>query len=687
MAVTETVKRVRELQALLQRASVAYYALDAPIMEDSVYDRLYRELLDLEAQHPELVTPASPTQRVGEKPVEKFETVSHRIPLFSLDNAFNVQELREWQTKLLRVLGLEGQNPSNDLDYVCELKIDGSALALSYENGVLARGVTRGDGQTGEDITSNVRTIRSIPLKLATQTPPPSLEIRGEAYLPDAEFERINLERQAAGDPPFANPRNCAAGTLRQLDARIVADRKLSFFAYTVHFPQGWPEGELPTTQWGALKLLRSLGFAVNPNCELCPSIGAVQEFFETWDGRRRQLPYQTDGVVVKANSFAVQRESGFTQKAPRWAIALKYPAEEVPTRILNIQASVGRTGAITPVAELEPVQLAGTTVSRASLHNADRLELLDVHVGDTVIVRKAGEIIPEIVSVLAELRPADARRYHLPDRCPQCDTPVVRPEGEAITRCPNLQCPARVRGQVEHWASRNALDIVGLGESLVAQLTRKGIVKSVADLYRLTKEDLIGLERMGPKSSSNLIEAIAASKQQPWHRVLFGLGIPLVGVVNAKTLTQHFSTAQALQEATAEDIAAIYGMGQEIGQAIATWMSDPNHRELLSQLERLGVRVQQQESETSAGSTVFEGKTFVITGTLPVRSRPEMKEWIEARGGKVTSSVSKKTDFVVVGAEAGSKLDKAQKLGISTLSEADIETLAEASKPLEARV
>ena len=682
MVASDTSKRVWELQALLQRASIAYHALDAPIMEDSVYDRLYRELLELEAHHPDLITPDSPTQRVGEKPVDKFESVRHRIPLFSLDNAFNAAELQEWEAKLLRVLGLEDN--AGSLKYVCELKIDGSALALSYDNGLLVRGVTRGDGQAGEEITSNIRTIRSVPLKLATDNPPPVVEIRGEAYLPDAEFARINRERELAGEPPFANPRNCAAGTLRQLDSRIVAGRNLSFFAYTVHFPKGWPGGELPTGQWQALDVLRQLGFAVNPNRSLCASIQEVQAFFEEWDDRRRQLPYQTDGVVVKADSFMVQQESGFTQKAPRWAIALKYPAEEVPTRILNIHASVGRTGAITPVAELQPVQLAGTTVSRASLHNADRLQLLDVHIGDTAIVRKAGEIIPEIVSVLAELRPADARRYHLPERCPECDTPVVRPDGDAITRCPNSQCPARVRGQVEHWASRNALDIVGLGEALVEQLTSAGLVASVADLYRLTVSDLMGLERMGTKSSTNLVEAIANSKQQPWHRVLFGLGIPLVGAVNAKTLTQHFANMAALQNATPDDITAIYGMGQEIGLAIATWMTDPAHHKLLAQLEALGLQLSQQEEAGMAGvAAVFAGKTFVITGTLPQRSRSEMKDWIEARGGKVTSSVSKKTDFVVVGADAGSKLDKAQKLGIATVNEAEVEQLSQSLEPL----
>ena len=632
MSPADVVQRLTELRRLLREASVAYYALDAPIISDAVYDSFYRELLELESANPLLITPDSPTQRVGEKPADKFESIPHRIPLYSLDNAFNAEEIRDWQVKLLRVLGLE---TDIGLEYVCELKIDGSAIALSYENGVLKRGVTRGDGQVGEDITPNIRTIRSIPLRLQTETPPPTLEIRGEAYLANAEFERINQERELAGEPPFANPRNCAAGTLRQLDSRIVAGRKLSFFAYTVHFPDGWPNGALPTSQSEALQVLQKFGFAVNPNLQLCPSLTEVEAFFAEWDDRRHDLPYATDGVVVKVNPFTVQQEAGFTQKAPRWAIALKYPAEEVPTRILNIIPSVGRTGAITPVAELAPVQLAGTTVSRASLHNADRLALLDVHIGDTAIVRKAGEIIPEIVSILPDLRPADAERYQLPDRCPECGTPAIRLEGEAVTRCPNLRCPARVRGQLEHWASRNALDIAGLGTVLVEQLTANKLVRSVADLYRLEVVDLIGLERMGEKSSQNLVTAIAASRQQPWHRVLYGLGIPLVGSVNAKTLTKHFPSAVQLQAASAADIAAIYGMGMEIGQAIASWMESEENRQLLIELEGAGVQLEVIETGESANTAVFAGKTFVITGTLPVRSRSEMKDWIEGAGGE----------------------------------------------------
>lgn len=679
----ESASRAAELRRVLQAASIAYHVNDAPILEDGVYDRLYRELQTLEQAYPHLVVPDSPTQRVGEKAAVGFKSVAHAIPMFSLDNAFSLAELQEWEVRLLRVLGLEADE-AGTLDYVCELKIDGSALALTYVDGVLTRGVTRGDGRVGEDITSNVRTIRTLPLRLnldawATDTPPPIVEIRGEAYLPDAEFERINRERMAAGEAAFANPRNCAAGTLRQLDSRVVRDRKLQFFAYTLHLPQGWPTGTLPTSQQEALTLMRSLGFAVNPHCQHCDSLAEVGAFFERWDRDRQALPYQTDGAVVKVNELRQQEEAGFTQRSPRWAIALKYAAEEVPSRIINIQASVGRTGAVTPVAELEPVQLAGTTVSRASLHNADRLRDLNVHIGDTAIVRKAGEIIPEIVSILPELRPADTKPYALPSHCPECDTLLVRIEGEAVTRCPNLSCPARVRGQLQHWASRDALDIAGLGEALVQQLVDRQLASSVADLYRLQVSDVLPLERMGQRSSQKLIDAIAQSKSQPWWRVLYGLGIPLVGAVTAKTLAERFYTATALQQATPEDIAAIYGLGLEVGQAIAAWMNDPYHYELLQELAELGLNLSRCDDDTDSKiGAVFAGKTFVITGTLPQRSRGEMKAWIEARGGKITSSVSKKTDYVLVGKDAGSKFTKAQQLGLICLNEAEIEALAD---------
>jgi len=661
-------QRARELRALLQKASIAYYVHDAPILEDSVYDRLYRELQELERAYPELITPDSPTQRVGEKPAEQFPTVSHRIPLYSLENAFNLEELKEWQERLWRVLGRTPEE--GELEYVCELKIDGAALALTYVDGLLQRGATRGDGQSGEDITPNIRAIPSIPLRLATAAPPPVLEVRGEAYLPIAEFERINRERCSAGDPPFANPRNCAAGTLRQLDSRVVAARKLSFFAYALHWPEGWPSGDPPQTQWECLQRLKDLGLPVNPLSQVCRGLEEVVQFYERW--RQAQLPYACDGVVVKLNSLRLQEEAGFTQKFPRWAIALKYPAQEVPTRIRAIVASVGRTGAVTPVAELEPVLLAGTTVSRASLHNADRLEELDVHIGDTAIVRKAGEIIPEVVGILKELRPPDAVPYRLPSHCPECGTLLVRPAGEAITRCPNPACPAKIRGQLQHWASRDAMDIEGLGEKRVAQLVEKLGVRTVADLYRLTPEHLESLEGMGSRSSQKLVQAIQRSRQQPWERVLYGLGIPHVGVVTAQILAQHFPAPELLAQARAEDIAQIYGIGAEIAEAVVAWFADPAHQKLLQELRELGIPALPRQA-APAVSQVLAGKKFVITGTLPTLSRQQAKAWIESRGGKVTASVSRQTDYVVVGSDPGSKLKQAQALGIPLLSEAEL--------------
>ncbi len=670
---TSDLQRIEDLKHLLQQAGTAYYVWASPVMSDDVYDQLYRELQDLEQQYPEQVTPDSPTQRVGDKPATQFETITHDIPLYSLENAFNFTELQEWEDRLHRVLGTGSDAP---LEYVCELKIDGSALALSYRDGLLVRGVTRGDGQAGEDITPNIRTIRTIPLRLHGEDPPPQLEVRGEAYLTVPEFERINQLRAQAGEAVFANPRNCTAGTLRQLDSRIVAERKLSFFGYTLYLPQGWPTGSLPRTQWDGLQLLQSMGFAVNPHAVLKGSLADVYAYFEDWDKAKREaLPYATDGMVVKLNEYRLQEEAGFTKKFPRWAIALKYPAAEVPTRILRILASVGRTGAVTPVAELEPVQLAGTTVSRASLHNADRLRKLDVHIGDTAIVRKAGEIIPEIVSILPELRPVGADPYYLPTHCPECETRLERWDDEAVTRCPNLKCPARVRGNLQHWASRDALDIEGLGERLICQLVERLGIRSVADLYCLKAEDFITLERMGQKSSQKLITALERSRQQPWSRVLYGLGIPHVGSVNAQVLTTHFPSVTHLGQATAPAIAEIYGIGFEIGEAVTHWFAQPTNQELIQQLEAAGLQLKAQDLDPSAQplSTFLNGKKFVITGTLPTLSRNDAKQWIESRGGKVTASVSKKTDYVLAGSEPGSKLDQAMALGLRILSEAEL--------------
>ena len=669
----EVKQRVQELRQLLQKASYAYYVLDNPIMEDAVYDKLYRELSDLETQYPELITPESPTQRVGERPASQFSSVRHNIPLYSLENAFNIEEFSKWQERWQRYAASLGKERQGGFEYVCELKIDGNALALTYENGVLVRGVTRGDGITGEEITQNVRTIRSIPLQLQVEKPPAVVEVRGEAFLPLEVFEQINQEREEAGEPLFANPRNAAAGTLRQLDPRIVDRRRLDFFPYTLHIP-GKDDSEVARTQWEALELLQTFGFRVNPNRKRCASLEDVRDYYNDWDIERRNLPYMTDGVVVKLNSFALQEQLGFTQKFPRWAIALKYPAEEAPTRVEAIAINVGRTGALTPLAHLHPVQLAGTTVQRATLHNSDYIAQLDLRVGDTVIVRKAGEIIPEVVRVLPELRPDSTQPFQMPSCCPVCNQPVVRPVGEAVTRCINASCPAILKGALTHWASRNALDINGLGEKIVQQLVDQDVVHSVADLYDLTTEKLASLERMGKKLAEKLVGAIANSKTQPWSRVLYGLGIRHVGSVNAQTLTQQFPKVEQLASASAAQIEGVYGIGPEIAQSVSQWFQVPANQTLINRLREAGLQLAAQvRTTTKPKSQALSGKTFVLTGTLPTLKRDEAKELIEKAGGKVTNSVSSKTDYVVVGEEAGSKLEKAQSLGITQLSEAQL--------------
>ena len=677
--------RATELRRLLNHAAHAYYVLDAPELEDPVYDRLYRELLELEAAHPELITPDSPTQRVGGTPAAAFSSVEHRIPLLSLDNAFSSEELEAWYGRLLKVLDRE---TGTALPMVGELKIDGNALALSYENGLLVRAATRGDGERGEEITANVRTIASVPLRLQLDAPPAWLEVRGEALIPDATFAAINAERAERDEAPFANPRNACAGTLRQLDPKVVAARRLDFFAYTLHLPPDPPQG--PRSQWECLQWLQRAGFKVNPNAELLPDLAAVEAFFSAWDTGRRSLAYATDGVVVKLNDLRLQDAAGFTQKAPRWAIALKYAAEEAPSRLLRLACQVGRTGVVTPVAEFEPVPLAGTTVSRATLHNADRLAELDLHAGDTIVVRKAGEIIPEVVRVLGELRPAGATRLALPNLCPECGSELVREEGEAATRCVNSSCPAILRGALRHWVSKGGLDVDGLGAKLIEQLVEKGLVGSIADLYRLDGALLASLERMGAKSAENLVTALAASRAQPWHRQLYGLGIHHVGEVSAKALAAAFpsaaelATAAATAAATPPSITAVFGIGAEIAQSLQQWFATPANRLLLEQLAGLGFSLAAGPGERAASAAAagqqapLAGQTFVLTGSLPSLSRSAAQALIEAAGGKVSGSVSKKTSYVVAGEEAGSKLSKAEGLGVAVLDEAGLRALLE---------
>lgn len=674
MTVTpEIEQQAEQLRQQLNKAAYAYYVLDAPIMEDSVYDRLYRQLQDLETEYPQLITVDSPTQRVGDKPASQFVSVKHNIPLYSLENAFNSDELAKWETRWRKYAQLS--KTKTEVDYVCELKIDGSAIALTYENGILVRGATRGDGVTGEEITQNIRTIRTIPLKLNLDNPPAVVEVRGEAFLPLDVFATINKERQAQGEALFANPRNAAAGTLRQLDPKVVDKRRLNFFAYTLHLPNS----KEASTQWESLELLSKMGFLVNPNRQLCHSIAEVEAYFQAWDTKRKDLPYMTDGVVVKLNSYQLQQQLGFTQKFPRWAIALKYPAEESPTVVKDIIVNVGRTGAVTPMAVMQPVQLAGTTVQRATLHNSDRVAELDIRVGDTVIIRKAGEIIPEVVRVLTDLRPPLTIPYEMPSHCPECNSTLVRPSGEAVTRCINHSCTAILRGSIIHWASRDALDIRGLGERIAILLIENNLVKSIADLYSLTVEQIASLERMGTKSAENLVKAIATSKQRPYDRVLYGLGIRYVGSVNAKLLAASFSTIEKLSQASFESLEAVYGIGEEIAQSVFEWLRISENQALIATLQAAGLQFSLVDADPKSSDNATKplaGKTLVITGTLPTLKRNQAKNAIEQAGGKVTGTISSKTDYLVVGENPGSKLAKAKRLNITTLTEAELLTL-----------
>jgi DNA ligase (NAD+) len=677
----EIQQRVDRLRQQLQEAGYAYYVLDNPIMEDSVYDKLYRELQDLETTYPSLIIPDSPTQRVGDRPASRFVSVRHNIPLYSLENAFDFNELSQWEERWKRHL-TEEIKESERVDYVCELKIDGSAIALTYEKGVLIRGVTRGDGTTGEDITQNIKTIRSIPLRLNLPDPSEIVEVRGEAFLPIETFEKINQEREKIGEQLFANPRNAAAGTLRQLDSKKVADRKLQFFAYTLHFTKINDDREsVITSQEQALNLLQTMGFLVNPHCQVCESIEAINNYYQTWDTKRKTLPYLTDGAVVKINAYSLQERLGFTNKFPRWAIALKYPAEEVPTVVKDISVNVGRTGAVTPMAIMNPVFVAGTTVQKATLHNLDRITELDIRIGDTVVIRKAGEIIPEVVRVLKELRPKEAQPYQFPTHCPECNSLLVRSESESVIRCVNSSCPAILRGSVIHWASRDALDIRGLGEKIVVLLIDNELIQSVADLYNLTNVQIASLERMGERSATKLIEAIDNSKKQSFARVLYGLGIRHVGKTIAKMLVEKYPNIELLSQASVVSIASIYGIGDEIAEAVVKWFKIEANRELIDRIKLAGLKLESSEENLEKtqnkrddrASNNLAGKAFVITGTLPTLKRKEAEALIEQAGGKIGSSISSKTDYLVVGMDAGSKLAKAEKLGIKQLIEVEL--------------
>ncbi|MTT33027.1 NAD-dependent DNA ligase LigA [Terrilactibacillus sp. BCM23-1] len=656
----EIVKHVEQLRKQLDEYSYEYYVLDKPSVPDSEYDRLMQELIRLEEENPNLITPDSPTQRVGAAPLKMFHKVDHRIPMLSLANAFNEQDLREFDRRVRQGLG------HDDVAYVCELKIDGLAISLTYENGKLTLGSTRGDGYTGEDITSNLKTIKSIPLKLREDV---NMEVRGEAYMPKSSFESLNKKRKEDGEELFANPRNAAAGSLRQLNPQIAAERKLAVFMYSL----GELQGETIESHSEALERVQALGLRTNPEWRHCQTLQEVFDYIQYWTEHRPDLPYEIDGIVIKVDRLRDQETLGFTAKSPRWAIAYKFPAEEVVSKLEGIELSVGRTGVITPTALLTPVVVAGTTVKRASLHNEDLIREKDLRIGDAVVVKKAGDIIPEIVNVLTEKRTGEEKSFAMPTECPACSSELVRIEGEVALRCINPKCPAQIRAGLIHFVSRNAMNIDGLGEKVVTQLFHHHLIKDVADIYRLKYDDLIQLERMGEKSVQNLLQAIESSKQNSLERLLFGLGIRFIGAKAAKLLAQSFKTMDALIKATKEEILAVEEIGDKMADAIITYFHNEDMIRLIDELKQYEVNmVYLGPDPAKAGDidSLFNGKTVVLTGKLEQMSRPEAKAEIEKRGGKVTGSVSKSTDLVVSGSDAGSKLKKAQELGIEVWDE-----------------
>ncbi len=656
-------RRVDDLRDQIRHHEHLYYVLDAPEIEDPDYDALMNELKALEREHPELLAPDSPTQRVGGKPREGFVKQPHSRPMLSLDNAYNEAELRDWDR---RVHELTGQAK---VEYVCELKMDGMSLALWFRQGVLAKGITRGDGSIGEDVTSNVRTIRSIPLsldaaKLKRMKLPADFEVRGEVIMPVASFRRMNDEREQQGLSRFANPRNAAAGTIRVLEPNIVAQRRLDYYGYFALTADG---RELFDRHSEALDALSAAGFKVNPERALAKSVEDILRFIAKWEGKRDSLPYEIDGIVVKVDSTALQHELGFTGKAPRWAIAYKYAARSGETQIADILIQVGRTGKLTPVAALAPVPIGGTTVTRATLHNQDEIERLGVKIGDWVVVERGGDVIPKVVRVIEDKRPRNTRAFHMPEKCPVCAGHVVREEGEADHRCVNAACPAKLRESILHFASRGVMNIEGMGESLVNQLADKGLVKNVADIFELDQKKLLSLERIGAKSAQNLLREIEQAKKLPLDRVIFGLGIRFVGQRTAEFLAEHFASMDALMSATEEELQQVDEVGPRIAHSIVEFFQESGNKRLVERLRKAGLTF---TAEKKQRGNKLRGLTFVITGTLPHYSRDEAKRLIEDAGGKVSGSVSKKTDYLLSGEEAGSKLDKARELGVEIMDE-----------------
>ncbi|MGQ9808718.1 MAG: NAD-dependent DNA ligase LigA [Armatimonadota bacterium] len=661
----DVAQQAARLRERIEELNYHYFVLDSPLVDDAEYDRLFRELERLEEQYPELRTPDSPTQRVGAPPAEEFRTVVHRAPMLSLANAFGEEELEEFDARIKRFLGADAPE---SIEYVCELKIDGLAVSLTYERGVLVQGATRGDGTRGEDITANLRTVKSIPLSLpaSSVSPPELMEVRGEAYLSVAEFRRINEERSREGQPLFANPRNAAAGSLRQLDPSVTASRRLRFFAYGL----GVVSQPIASTHLDALEMLKEWRFPVNPHTRVSQGIAGAREFCREWAERRRELDYQIDGVVIKVNDFALQERLGAVSRSPRWAVAYKFPAEQAVTTVRDIVVQVGRTGALTPVAELEPVKIGGVTVSRATLHNEDEICRKDVRVGDRVVVQRAGDVIPEVVSVVLEERPPDAKPFRMPDRCPACGAPVTREEGEAVARCTNYSCPAQRLERLVHFCSKGAMDMDGVGPATLAQMLEKGLVSEPADLYRLTAGDVLQLDGVKEKLAENILQAISGSKRPPLDRFIFALGIRHVGEHVARILASRYRDIQALMEASEEDLAGIDQIGPVIAREVATFFSDPKNRAAVERLLAAGVAPVGPPETGEVKQTPLTGKSVVFTGTLDSMTREEAEALARQLGAEVKSSVSRSTDLVVAGEKAGSKLARAAELGVRVVSE-----------------
>jgi DNA ligase (NAD+) len=658
-APADAAREAEQLRKELNYHIYRYYALDDPVISDAEYDEKYHELIRLEERYPELVTTDSPTQRIGPPPSAGFRPVQHRGKMLSLDNAFSEDDLKSFSDRVVK--GLDG-TPGN-IDYVCELKMDGIAVALLYENGLLTQGATRGDGEVGEDITTNLRTIPAVPLRLMVDDPPEELEAIGEIFMPESSFLSLNEDRLERCGPPFANPRNAAAGSLRQLDPAVTADRNLSMVTFGIDYSSG----SIPATQWELLSYLRELGFRLGENSRKVNDVTEASEFCEEWGGRRRELAYEIDGVVIKVDSRAQQEQLGATSKSPRWAIAFKFPPEEKTTRVLDIMVGVGRTGALTPVAVLEPVFVAGSTVSHATLHNEDEVKRKDVRIGDRVMVRKAGDVIPEIVKVIAEERTGEEKPFEMPKRCPACGSEVRREEGEAVTRCTNIACPAQTFERIVHFGGRGAMDIDGLGAMTVALLLDRKIIKDVSDIFYLSPDDFADLPGLKEKSISNLMEAIDSARDRPLWRLVYGLGIRHVGSTIAKTITEAFHSIESLEKASVEELESVEGVGPRISISVRDFFDNEDNLTVVKRLEKAGVRVA-DERLAEAEEKELEGKTFVLTGTLPDFTREEASAIIEGLGGKVTSSVSKKTDFLLAGEEPGSKFEKARGLGVEVI-------------------